>query len=162
MQGVSQWLRVCLQAVRIAVNQAEQFAARLEGLRLRWEQDLAVKRREQNLGETPRADSATTDPRDPAGAPVLTTASVMRLFSVSRPAAVTALDELTCAGVLSKRRLDRRIGGYLAMDYWGWGSLPDQYGRRFDEDDGETPVPPDPHGSDLPAIRYDWGPRPRA
>ncbi len=35
---------------------------------------------------------------------------------VSRPAAVTALDELAFAGVLTKRRLDRRTGGYLAMD----------------------------------------------
>jgi hypothetical protein len=40
----------------------------------------------------------------------------MRLFDVSRPAAVTALDELASAGVLAKRRLDRRTGGYLAMD----------------------------------------------
>ena len=59
-QGVSQWLRVFLQAVGIAVTQAEQFAASLDDLRLRWEQDLAAKRREQNLRETPRADSATS------------------------------------------------------------------------------------------------------
>lgn len=64
---------------------------------------------------------------------------------------------------------DQRIDPYEALGevpdrpaaFWGWGSLPDQYGRRFDEDDGETPVPPDPCGSDLPPIRYDWGPRPR-
>ena len=64
---------------------------------------------------------------------------------------------------------DQRIDPYEALGevpdrpaaYWGWGSLPDQYGRRFDEDDGETPVPPDPRGSDLPPIRYDWGPSPR-
>lgn len=29
---------------------------------------------------------------------------------------MTALDELASAGVLTKRRLDRRTGGYLAMD----------------------------------------------
>ncbi len=46
----------------------------------------------------------------------MTTASVMRLFDVSRAAAVTALDELASAGVLTKRRLDRRTDGYLAMD----------------------------------------------
>lgn len=46
--------------------------------------------------------------------------------------------------------------------YRGWGSLPDQYGRRFDEDSGDaerTPIPPDPRGSDLPPIHYSWGPR---
>lgn len=34
--------------------------------------------------------------------------------------------------------------------FWGWGTIPDQYGRGWDSDDGETPVPPDPEGSDLP------------
>lgn len=116
-RGVSQWLRVFLQAVGVAVTQAEQFAASLEELRLRWEQDVAVKRRERNLRETPRADSAISRILESLQEhPVLTTASVMRLFDVSRPAAVTALDELATAGVLTKRRLDRRTGGYLAMD----------------------------------------------
>lgn len=40
----------------------------------------------------------------------------MRLLTVSRPAAVMALDELTDAGVLTKRRLDRGTSAYLAMD----------------------------------------------
>jgi Fic family protein len=116
-RGVSQWLRVYLQAAGVAVTQAEEFAASLEELRLRWEQDVAAKRREQKLRETPRADSATS--RVLASLqeyPVLTTASVMRLFDVSRPAAVTALEELATAGILAKRRLDGRTSGYLAMD----------------------------------------------
>jgi hypothetical protein len=40
----------------------------------------------------------------------------MRLFDVSRPAAIAALDELAEAEVLVKRRLDRRTHAYLAMD----------------------------------------------
>ncbi len=40
--------------------------------------------------------------------------------------------------------------------YWGWGSFPDQYGRRWADDEGESPVPPDPGGSDLPPIHRDW------
>lgn len=28
------------------------------------------------------------------------------------------------------------------LAYWGWGDLPDQYGRRFPGDDGEPQVPP--------------------
>ena len=36
------------------------------------------------------------------------------------------------------------------LPYRGWGDIPDQYGCRFDEDDGDGPVPPDPNGSDLP------------
>lgn len=47
------------------------------------------------------------------------------------------------------------------MPYWGWGSIPDQYGRRWDGDDGETPPPPDPELTDLPALQPGWGPRHR-
>lgn len=42
--------------------------------------------------------------------------------------------------------------------YWGWGDLPDQYGRRFaDDDGGDGPVPPDPHLADLPPLQPGWG-----
>lgn len=43
--------------------------------------------------------------------------------------------------------------------YWGWGLIPDQYGRRWDGDDGASPVPapPDPPLSDLPDLHYTWG-----
>ncbi len=47
--------------------------------------------------------------------------------------------------------------------YWGWGSIPDQYGRRWDGDDGETAEPKRPNRTlaDLPPIRPWWGPRRR-
>ena len=43
------------------------------------------------------------------------------------------------------------------LPYWGWGALPDQYGRRFAEDDGESDPPPDPGFVDLPPLRPWWG-----
>ncbi|MFI8829289.1 hypothetical protein ACIGXE_36940, partial [Streptomyces sp. NPDC053431] len=45
------------------------------------------------------------------------------------------------------------------VPYWGWGSLPDQYARRWDGDDGESPMPKRPAGglSDLPPILPWWG-----
>ncbi len=44
---------------------------------------------------------------------------------------------------------------------WGWGSIPDQYGRRWHSDDGSSPVPKVPGGlADLPPILPGWGPRP--
>ena len=47
------------------------------------------------------------------------------------------------------------------VPYFGWGTIPDQYGRRWDSDDGESAVPPAPQParSDLPPILYSWGPR---
>jgi hypothetical protein len=47
------------------------------------------------------------------------------------------------------------------LAYWGWGSIPDQYGRRWIDDDGETTELPDPGPSDLPPLRPGWGPQPR-
>lgn len=44
------------------------------------------------------------------------------------------------------------------LPYWGWGDLPDQYGRRWAEDDGsDGPVPPDPGRADLPPFLPWWG-----
>ncbi len=36
------------------------------------------------------------------------------------------------------------------LSSWGWGDIPDQYGRRWDSDDGESRTPRNPKGSDLP------------
>lgn len=45
------------------------------------------------------------------------------------------------------------------VPFWGWGSLPDQYARRWDGDDGESPTPKRPARgfSDLPPILPWWG-----
>lgn len=43
--------------------------------------------------------------------------------------------------------------------FWGWGDLPDQYGRRWDGDvDAAAPCPADPELLDLPPLRPGWGP----
>jgi len=47
------------------------------------------------------------------------------------------------------------------LPFFGWGAVPDQYGRAWDGDDGESPTPPDPELTDLPPLRPWWGP-PRA
>ena len=47
--------------------------------------------------------------------------------------------------------------------YWGWGDMPDQYGRAWDGDDGESPQPKRPTRplADLPPILPWWGPKRR-
>jgi pRiA4b ORF-3-like protein len=45
------------------------------------------------------------------------------------------------------------------LPYWGWGTIPDQYGRRWDGDDGESDLPANPGTEDLPPLRHDWGPQ---
>jgi len=44
------------------------------------------------------------------------------------------------------------------LPYWGWGDIPDQYGRRWDADDGQSPLPENPGLTDLPPLRPWWGP----
>jgi hypothetical protein len=41
------------------------------------------------------------------------------------------------------------------LPYWGWGTIPDQYGRRWVDDDGESPAPRRP-GSSHPMLLHAW------
>lgn len=61
------------------------------------------------------------------------------------------IDPLDTVGVRPQRPLP----------YWGWGTIPDQYGRRWDGDDGEAREPRRPANefSDLPPIFPWWGPQ---
>jgi hypothetical protein len=44
------------------------------------------------------------------------------------------------------------------LPYFGWGDIPDQYGRRWDGDTGEDEdPPPDPRLGDLPPLEPWWG-----
>jgi hypothetical protein len=44
------------------------------------------------------------------------------------------------------------------LPYGGWGDIPDQYRRRWDDDDGGESAPPaDPGLDDLPPLRRFWG-----
>ena len=44
------------------------------------------------------------------------------------------------------------------VPYFGWGGIPDQYGRVWN-DDSDTQIPTDPELSDLPPLRPGWGGR---
>jgi hypothetical protein len=46
------------------------------------------------------------------------------------------------------------------LPYSGWGTIPDQYGRRWADDDGEGDEPPSPGTSDLPPLQPGWGAHP--
>ncbi len=47
------------------------------------------------------------------------------------------------------------------LPYFGWGDIPDQYGRRWDSDVGEGDPPANPNKEDLPPLRPWWGGRPQ-
>jgi Plasmid pRiA4b ORF-3-like protein len=70
-------------------------------------------------------------------------------------------DDWTHLCTVGDRRVDPLEAlGFLPegpLPFFGWGELPDQYGRRWDGDDGESPTPPDPGTGDLPSLRPWWG-----
>ncbi len=41
------------------------------------------------------------------------------------------------------------------VPYWGWGTIPDQYGRRWADDDGQSPRPRRPSRSH-PMLLHAW------
>lgn len=43
----------------------------------------------------------------------------------------------------------------VPLPYWGWGSIPDQYGRRWADDDGESPAPGKP-SRPHPMLLHAW------
>jgi hypothetical protein len=45
------------------------------------------------------------------------------------------------------------------LPYFGWGNIPDQYGRAWADEDAEAPTPLDPELTDLPPLRSGWGPK---
>lgn len=46
----------------------------------------------------------------------------------------------------------------VPLPYFGWGNIPDQYGRAWAGEDAQSPMPLDPELRDLPPLRPGWGP----
>ncbi len=59
----------------------------------------------------------------------------------------SSIDRVEALGVLPRGPLP----------YFGWGDIPDQYGRVWNDHDGEAQMPADPELSDLPPLRPGWG-----
>ena len=74
-------------------------------------------------------------------------------------------DSWTHLCTVGPRRIDPLEELGVAPDrptpFWGWGDIPDQYGRRWADDDGESEPPRDPGPESLPPLRPWWGPRAR-
>jgi len=115
--GVAQWFETFLQAVGVAVEQAEQFVVQLAELQRQWAERHSAHRLRTGARAQPRADSAVMRllPLLPE-APVLTTQSAQRLMNLSFPAARAALEDLAEAQILSRKQVDRGTTAYLARD----------------------------------------------
>ena len=45
------------------------------------------------------------------------------------------------------------------LPFFGWGNIPDHYGRAWAAEGAEGPPPQDPELTDLPPLRPGWGPK---
>lgn len=68
-------------------------------------------------------------------------------------------DDWTHRCVVAEEKVDPEevlgIRPKAPLPYWGWGSIPDQYGRRWSDDDGENRAPRRPSRRD-PMLTHDW------
>lgn len=110
------WVRVFADAVATAAEQAGRLAAELAALRLDWDERLTRSRSTQGRTRGVRSDSATAlILRDLPATPVLTSATVQRIYQVSHVAADRALAELVAAKILASHAR-RGIGYHQAFD----------------------------------------------
>ena len=113
----STWLGVFLDAVEVAARQASEFAARIAELKVEWSRRHARHRTATGRQLPPRLTSASVRLLgELPEVPLVTARTVERLLGVSFTAARAALEELTAAGVLARRQVERNTTGYLARE----------------------------------------------
>nr|MDT0660246.1 Fic family protein [Micromonospora sp. DSM 115978] len=113
--GVHQWVLTFLDAVEVAVQQAQRFVAELTELRAEWRERHAAYRKQAGYQRQARADAAAVRLLDVLPeVPVVTARTVQRLLGTSHQAARGALEELAKAGILQRKQVDRGTTGYLA------------------------------------------------
>jgi Fic family protein len=113
--GIEDWLTTFLNACLAAASQATQLALEVRDLELSWQARIAAHRAAVGKRTTPRADSATAHILTRlTEAPVMTTATALRILQISFPAARTALENLAEAGVLRRKTVDRGSTAYIA------------------------------------------------
>jgi hypothetical protein len=68
-------------------------------------------------------------------------------------------DDWTHRCVIAEEKVDPvevlGVRSDVPLPYWGWGSIPDQYGRRWDGDDGESRAPRRP-SKPHPMLLHAW------
>lgn len=106
LDAVTEWVTYFCQATLEACRQAESLKEQVAELRQLWADMVDKYRQGQGLSRKLRTDSATARVlSELPGMPVLVPETIVSAHSVSRSAALAALDELTGAGVLSVKKM---------------------------------------------------------
>ena len=116
-RATNRWLEVFVDAAGIAAEQSQELVRQVRLLRDEWDERITRHRQANGQRPVPRVDSAVARllGRLPE-APVVTARTLSRILGVSLPAANSALDELTQAGILTTRAIDRGAKAYIARE----------------------------------------------
>jgi hypothetical protein len=141
-----------------------QFARAVDGAFARW--DLAHLHMFTLADGTNLTTTRYWDGEEPDGCLNDTTTKLSRLNPGDQFAYVFDMgDDWAHLCTVAEQRIDPlELVGIVPDEptpFWGWGDIPDQYGRRWDADDGESKPPSRPASglSDLPPILPWWGPQ---
>lgn len=115
--GVLDWLEIFFEATGEATLQATRLAEELRGLQQEWQNRVSHYRQVSGKRRALRADSIEYRIlRQLPGHPLLTIKVATEIFGGTTTSAAQALDNLTAAGVLTRKSIDRGVTGYLAHD----------------------------------------------
>ncbi|BAC19749.1 hypothetical protein [Corynebacterium efficiens YS-314] len=115
--GVLDWLEIFFEATGEATLQATRLAEELRGLQQEWQNRVSHYRQVSGKRRALRADSIEYRIlRQLPDHPLLTVKTATEIFGGTTTSAAQALDNLTAAGVLTRKSIDRGVTGYLAHD----------------------------------------------
>lgn len=117
MAGREAWVSTFAEVTLLACDQADRIGDALAEVRADWQERVRIHRLARGTMRAPRADSATSlILLDLPATPVLTVATVQRIHGVSHVAAGRALDELSEAGILTRKSIAPGRHAYVADD----------------------------------------------
>ena len=115
--GVNQWLDVFLDAVEVAVLQAQHFVDELTALREEWDQRLVAARQERGVRERPRADSTVARLLElPPGGTARHCANRSAPSRDQPPRGSQGRGRTGDAGILVRKQVEQNTTAYLARD----------------------------------------------
>lgn len=144
------WIEFFIEAAAQAVEQAQKISTDLTTLKTVWEQRIDEYRTERGLQRALRSDSAEARILNGLPAhPLLTTATVDRLYDVKATNAKKALESLESAGILRSKVVGRNsLKGYYADELFDLVTMAE---RRLASTRFDTRISP-PNGRGVPEL----------
>lgn len=145
------WIEIFLDATDEAITQAQIITENLLDIQADWEQRFESFRKNQGMVRALRKNSMeATLLTELPGHPIVTIASLQRLYGVSRTVAQNAVDNLTSAGILRTKTIGAHgQKGYYADDVLDLINFAD---RKLASSQFDTAIAPPEKGRGVPSL----------